>query len=286
MPQFCQYATCSKRTSFGYKDRTREFCSVHKLQGMINLNLNKMCIICNSVRATFGLQQRTHCGRCKTENMTDFNHQKCKCGISPSYNYPTESTPKFCAQCKKEGMVNKKGVMCLDCPVGQRGNTKYRNYCTFCFTNRFPYDPLTSLIRTKSKENKVKEFINSNFEGFVHDKSIYTNGCDCTSRRRLDHFKLIDNTLLVVETDERQHKHYNQKNEENRYDDLFMVHSGKWIYIRFNPDTYTCNGKTFDPNMKIRLQRLKKEIEKQLLRIEKGQNSDLVEIIKLYYDKP
>ena len=26
--------------------------------------------------------------------------------------------------------------------------------------------------------------------------------------------------------------------EDTRYNDLYMAYSGKWIYIRFNPDKY------------------------------------------------
>lgn len=282
MPKYCKHTSCSNRASFGID--VREYCSFHKLSNMINLNKNKICESCNEVRATFGKDLRTHCGKCKKKDMRDFNHRKCKCGVSPSFNYPEELTPLYCGNCKKEGMVNKKGLMCNDCPIGQRGNPKYRNYCTFCFTNRFPYDPLTSLIRKKSKENQVKEFINKEFKGFTHDKSIYTGQCDCSSRRRLDHFKLIDNTLLVVETDEQQHKRYDSVDEEIRYDDLFMIHSGKWIYIRFNPDSYKIKGKTRNTKMSIRLQQLKKEIQKQIQRIKMEENGYLVEIVYLYYD--
>ena len=52
--------------------------------------------------------------------------------------------------------------------------------------------------------------------------------------------------LLCVETDE--------KDEEIRYDDLYMLHSGKFIFIRFNPDKYiNKNGTKIDPCMKKRM---------------------------------
>ena len=118
--------------------------------------------------------------------------------------------------------------------------------------------------------------INANFEGFIHDKPLYTGGCDCTHRRRIDHRKLIGGTLLCVETDEFAHSGYDEKDEEIRYDDLFMVHSGKWIFIRFNPD-----GKGVD--MEDKLDRLLEEIHSQIERIENEENEDLVEIVKLFY---
>jgi hypothetical protein len=139
--------------------------------------------------------------------------------------------------------------------------------------------------RCKTKEILVRDFINSEFEGFHHDKPLETSHCDCTVRRRIDHRKLINNTLLVIETDENQHKPYDKMDEETRYHDLFMAYSGKWIYIRFNPDKYKSkNGKVRNPTIETRLTRLKQEIDKQLRRIENEENKELVERIYLYYD--
>ncbi len=95
-------------------------------------------------------------------------------------------------------------------------------------------------------------------------------------KRRIDHRKLIGATLLCVETDEFAHRGYDEKDEEIRYDDLYMVHSGKWVFIRFNPD-----GKGVD--MVDKLSRLIEEIHAQIERIENEENTDLVEIIKLFY---
>ena len=44
--------------------------------------------------------------------------------------------------------------------------------------------------------------------------------------------------MIAVEVDEGQHKSRDFEDETIRYDDLFMAgHGGKWIYIRFNPDS-------------------------------------------------
>ena len=77
--------------------------------------------------------------------------------------------------------------------------------------------------------------------------------------------------------------------EETRYNDLYMAFSGRWIYIRFNPDKYKGeNGKTKDTNLKSRLTVLKNEIDKQIERINNGLNlkneEELVERIYMYYD--
>ena len=73
--------------------------------------------------------------------------------------------------------------------------------------------------------------------------------------------------------------------EEMRYDDLYMAYSGKWIYIRFNPDKYKSKiGKNKNPEIATRLIELKKEIEKQIKRIENEENTELLERIYMYYD--
>ena len=54
-------------------------------------------------------------------------------------------------------------------------------------------------------------------------KKLQTTHYNCTVRRRIDHRNLINGTLLVIETDENQHKSYNQIDEETQYDDFFMA---------------------------------------------------------------
>ena len=123
----------------------------------------------------------------------------------------------------------------------------------------------------------VRNHINENFDGFVHDKPLYTGNCDCTHRRRIDHRKLIGNTILAIETDEFGHRGYDTKDEEIRYDDLYMIHSGKWIFIRFNPDNNVSKTDLAD-----KLDKLVETMNKCIIKIEKDENIELVEIIKLY----
>jgi hypothetical protein len=124
----------------------------------------------------------------------------------------------------------------------------------------------------------VRNTINKKFDGFVHDnRPLYTGGCDCTHRRRIDHRKMIGNTILAIETDEFGHRGYDRHDEEIRYDDVYMIHSGKWIFIRFNPDSNV--SKT---DIEDKLYTLVQTMEKCIVRIEREENTELVEIIKLY----
>ena len=263
-------------------------CSQCKTETMININ-HKRCM-CGKARPTFNEQGETKpicCSQCKTETMVDVISKKCRCEKAiPTYNEPTETKPICCISCKTETMVDVKNKRCKSQFCQTAGNKKYKGYCTHCFQHLFPTDPLTFQIRSKTKEIAVRDFINANFDGFQHDLPIHYGGCDCSHRRRVDHRKLINGTMLAIETDEDQHKSYDEEDVENRYNDLFMAYSGKWIFIRFNPDKYRDkNGKNKNPMISTRLTELKIQIDKQISRIENNENDDLIEVIFMYYDQ-
>ena len=292
--QLCQYDGCKIRPFYNYEGEAKAiFCSTHKLKNMVNVK-DKTCQHegCNIIPNYNykGQSKAIFCSTHKLENMVDIKNKTCEhegCNIIPTYNYEHQVTRRFCSTHKLENMVDIKSKRCkANFCLGTQANHKYKGYCANCYQNLFPTDPLTLQMNSKTKEIAVRDYINSNFEGFQHDKSLWTGNCDCTHRRRLDHRKLIGNTLLCIETDENQHKNYDLKDEEIRYDDLFMLHGGKFVYIRFNPDKFKDkNGKSLNPMLYTRLPILKEEIEKQISRIEKEENEELLEIIKLYYDE-
>jgi hypothetical protein len=166
---------------------------------------------------------------------------------------------------------------CIDWIDSRCGSIKYDGYCATCFKHIFPNDARSKYVYKHTKELMVRNIINSKFEGFVHDVPLYTGNCDCTHRRRIDHRKLIGNTILAIETDEFGHRGYDQKDEELRYDDVYMIHSGKWIFIRFNPDYNVSKI-----NITIKLDKLIETIENCIRRIEQEKNTELFEIIKLF----
>ena len=168
---------------------------------------------------------------------------------------------------------------CINWIDSRCGSVRNDWYCATCFKRLFPDDPRSKVIHEHTKEIRVRNAISEQFTGFIHDQPLYTGGCDCTHRRRIDHRKLIGNTILAIETDEFAHQSYDRNDEVIRYDDLYMIHSGKWIYIRFNPD-HTKNNKT---DLEDRIVILMDEIDRQIQRIEAENNIELVEIIKLFY---
>ena len=281
----------SVQPSFGFiNDKKATCCSKCKTEGMLNI-INKKCL-CGSVQPSFGFindKKATCCSKCKKENMIDIKQKKCKCGKNPCFGFEHDRQATCCTMCKLEGMINIRDKRCnaneqgIMCPV--LANKKYDDYCTNCFRNLFPNDPRTALIRMKTKEIAVRDFINTNYEGFVHDKPLWIDNCKCVHLRSVDHRKLIKNTLLCVETDERQHKYYDKEDKKARVNDLLMIHTGPWIFIRFNPDRYKIKNVTHNPEMKSRFPKLKEELDKQILRINNDENKEFIEEIYLYYDE-
>ena len=294
----CVHEGCKTRPTFNLPGQTKGlYCSTHKKEDMINV-VSKMCLHEGCmVQPNFNLPGETkglYCSEHKKTDMIDVVNKTCAhegCLVIPNFNLPGQTKGLYCAQHKIEGMIDVTHKKCKAVETGEQplctilGNSKYKGYCTHCFRNLFPKDPLTFQIRSKTKEIAVRDFINATFEGFCHDKPIYTDHCDCSIKRRIDHRKLIGNTMLAIETDENQHKPYDKMDEETRYDDLMCGFTGKWVYIRFNPDKYINNkGQRKNPTIGTRLFELQKEIEKQIKRIEKEENTELIERIYMYYD--
>ena len=174
---------------------------------------------------------------------------------------------------------------CIDWIDSRCGQSKYDGYCATCFKRVFPLDPRSLVVYEHTMEILVRNAIIQSgeitplFKKFIHDRPLYTGNCDCTHRRRIDHRLLLGNTIIAVETDEFCHRSYDARDEEIRYDDLYMLHSGKWIFIRFNPN----NTKTQKTDLDDRLTILLQVIERQIERVMADENTELIEIIKLFY---
>jgi hypothetical protein len=274
--------------NWGYpEDGIRLCCKKCVLPNMIDLK-NKLRCPCGN-HPVFGYKKdnkRIACLKCKKEDMEPLNRRICLCNSkSPWYGWPTDDYPTCCKDCKEEGMEplydRCKSEFCKT-----TGNRYYDGYCTFCFSNLFPNDPRTPNIRKKSKEIQVRDYINQHFDGFIHDKPMFMQGCDCLNLCRIDLRKLIGNTMFCIEIDENQHKYYNQKKEVERYDNMMMIFTGKWYYIRFNPDKYKDKDKNIkNPRMDTRLKKLKEVVETKIKLIEQENNKNLITIEYLYYDE-
>ena len=132
MPKLCTFENCRNRACYGFYYGKPERCKTHK------------------------------------ENRKS-QYSICLCGkAQPVFSFPGETKAICCSQCKKDGMidiVHKRCPNCIDWKDSQLGNKKYKGYCTRCFEQLFPNDPLTFQIRTNIDEIKVRNYINTIFDG-------------------------------------------------------------------------------------------------------------------------
>ena len=93
------------------------------------------------------------CSTCKEPGMVDLKHEndKCKCGNYPIYGFEKDGKILCCKSCKKDEMIDLKHLhlLCKSDFCYTIASKKYNGYCTHCFKNLFPTDPLTFKIRTK-----------------------------------------------------------------------------------------------------------------------------------------
>ena len=246
---------------------------------------------------------RLICKECRGSQICEHSKRKSQCKACHGSAICEHNRMKSdCKECGGSAICghNKKRSQCRDCggsaiciskhTIGCRtiGNRKLNGFCSHCFVNLFPDDPRALTVRKKSKEVQVMTYICSKHQGFKHDKPFYVDlegGC-CETKRRVDLRKLFGNTMLCIEVDENQHKYYVKSGENKRYDDLFMDFSGKYIFIRYNPDKFIDKyGKSKNPMFETRMEVLDTSLNKHIQRIEHGENVDLVEIHHLFYDE-
>ncbi len=63
----------------------------------------------------------------------------------------------------------------------------------------------------------------------------------------MDMWTLCGNTVVAVEIDEDEHKHYLEGYEVVRYQDLLMDFTGRLVFLRINPDCFRRAGRQMNP---------------------------------------
>ena len=207
MPKLCEFENCRRRASWGLSFGVPQRCRDHTVDGM---------------RPQYKI---------------------CKCG-KPNPRFSVQGDPKLkcCADCVNSISGVQKNSVCPNC----RGcsNKKYKNYCSRCFETIFPNDPLSSTIRSRTKEGAVMDFLSHNYVGCAND---------C--------WMVIDDTLIYVEVCGCQMRLQTSESVE------------KVITIKFNPYSYKNGNKTHNPHISTRLRFLKNEIDKHIRRVHSGENT-------------
>jgi hypothetical protein len=142
-------------------------------------------------------------------------------------------------------------------------NSQYDNYCLRCFVHLFPDNSKTHNYKTKEKnvsDNILKKF---NDFTWICDKKVQ-EGC---SKRRPDLLLDLATHIIIVEVDENQHNSYDSSCENKRLMELSQdLQHRPIVFIRFNPDEYKIDKKTFETcwgTNKSGLMIIKKKYEKQ-----------------------
>ncbi len=238
----CIEENCNKHAYYNYKDGEKGiYCFGHMKPDMINLCL-KLCKECSKI-ASFGNEggEKEYCGIHKLEGMVDLQHDKCiVCDENRArYNNYGELNMLYCFQHKTELMVNLEHKLCKTHLCGKRSIEKYDNYCMTCYVHMNPDKPVSRNYKTK--ESTVVGHILSRFSDFswVADKRIM-DGC---SSKRPDLLLDLGYLVLNIEIDENQHKSYEEICENKR---LMLISKDiqhrNLVLIRFNPDGYTINN--------------------------------------------
>ena len=303
----CEHEGCIVQPVYNHPGNKKGvYCAKHKLDGMVNVK-DKTCEHegCR-VQPHYnhpGNKQAMYCAEHKQDGMVDVINKKCEhedCRVQPTYNYPGNKKGVYCAKHKLEGMVNVISKTCnSEWCFTIVNNNKYDGYCLFCYMNLFPDKPVSRNYKTK--EYSVVEFVKTKFPEFewTSDKRV-SGGC---SRRRPDLLMDLGYQIIIVEIDENQHIDYDCSCENKRIMEISQdVGHRPIVFIRFNPDEYTLNGKTItscwgtDNNgLCVIKKSKKKEWEHRLFTLEEqiqywaipiNQTTKMVEIIQLFYDEP
>lgn len=240
----CQYEGCKTQSNYNFEsEKIAIYCKKHKSDGMVDVKNPKCqhngCI----TRPNFNFEDEKaplYCAKHKKDKMIDIKNKHCQykgCKIGPSYNLPGTINGLYCASHKKPNMVNVKDKSCLSehCNIIP-SNPKYKGYCVRCFMYTFPNEPVSR--NYKVKEKHVYDFIKLHFNIESYDKQV-SGGC---SKRRPDILIECLTHSIIIEVDEDQHTDYLCENKRmmQLFEDLANRPS---VFIRFNPDKYTKNGK-------------------------------------------
>jgi hypothetical protein len=196
------------------------------------------------------------CPKCRVESCPHGNRIKSSCKqcnkeYRENNKCPHKKRKNRCEHCtpnhKNERTIckhNKRKEHCKDCGGSAlckndwcltRANSKYKNYCLFCFIEKFPNE---KVVRNyKIKEKHVVDCVLEKFPNFTwfHDKRI-EDGC---SLRRPDLFLDYGTHVIMIEIDEHKHESYDCSCVNRRTMELSLdINHRPCVIIRFNPDGY------------------------------------------------
>jgi len=242
-----QKYTCKecKGASICEHNRQKSSCKECKGTSVCEHNRQKYtCKECKGASICEHNKQKSSCKECKGASICEHNRQKSSCkeckGTSVCEHNRQKSTCKDCGG----------SALCRSIWCHTTGNRKYDGYCVPCFVNDPNNIDNPKMRNHKTKEKDVCDYIVQHYPEFnwVADRKIQ-DGC---SRRRPDLLLELGSHIIIVEIDENKHSGYDCSCENKRLMEISKdLQHRPIIFIRFNPDSYSLDGKTIKSCWKL-----------------------------------
>jgi hypothetical protein len=229
-----------------YKEmRKQNNCKHNKAKGR--------CKECGGGQLCSHSKRKDYCVECCGSQICKHKKQKYSCKKCNGKRICEHSRHRDCCyQCGG----NK---ICINCKMTR----KYiEDYCAPCYYFLNPELEESKKNRVR-KEHMINDLYKSMYPNFIWESQdkILPNVCDI--KRRPDYFINYGTHCIILEIDENQHKNYNEQCEISRLNQISeVVNDLPTIYIRFNPDSYKCNGKTIEGCFSIKLNDRKLKMNK------------------------
>ena len=168
---------CGKQPSFNVPGEMKSICCKDcKTNDMIDVK-HKRCK-CGKTRPCFNVSDETVgvcCKDCKTDDMIDVISRRCKCGsLSSAYNIPTENKGVCCLKCKTSDMIN---VVNKRCPCGTRPVYNVPDKTIGICCSKCKTEDMIDVIHDKCKCGKSRP---------VYNVSTETKGVCCLKCKTID----------------------------------------------------------------------------------------------------
>jgi hypothetical protein len=263
--KICQTKGCDKTAEYGLPGTQPNSCSPHKTDGMLYRPRKRCSEPSCKHPATHGI---TTPDTCETHSKTDY----------------ILLTERQCNQCQRLDVLNAQGVCVNFCSLDEL-DRKYKKHL------KQKEDAIRKLFQ---KELQLDQTVIQTWEDSVVDSS-------CT-RRRPDFVFHCGTHVVIVEVDEHQHKSYSNcgstreekiRGENRRMFEIFQsfqsLHTDSVIpvlFIRYNPDAYTIQGRKGKTSDKQRRETLVRWVQQSLGINPLDSVPDPLSVLYLYYDEP
>jgi hypothetical protein len=269
---------CPRGRTFGTEGGKALYCAKHKKDGMLDVKHPKCDKAGCPQIPNFGLEKgkATHCNIHKPPDAWDFVSWRCALceSISPRFGPPGSKTGTHCAIHQLPGHAFLLLRPCSSCGLPYRINKGAM--CRNC-------DP--AVQRNKNlREEKIKTFLGARFPGleYRHDKGIPDRFCK-EVRSRLDFLFDCGTHLVELEVDQFQHRNYEESCELARQYNIVAATGLPVHFIRYNPDSFSIDGKNVRVGEKRRHALLERELKSALAHAPEG--GEMVRIVHLFYTR-